>query len=75
MHEAPCSPSPSGNLPITLAGELPEIILRAGNDAVFAAQEFFAGLIRNPHTRRAYLKAVTDFLHWAEKHGGGTWLK
>src|SRR5579872_5301064 len=28
-------------------------------------------MIRNPHTRRAYLKAVNDFLEWASKHGGG----
>jgi site-specific recombinase XerD len=68
---APAPPSPSGNLPSTLAGELPEIIHRAGSNAVFAAQEFFAGKIRNPHTRRAYLKAITGFLKWAEEHGGG----
>ncbi len=68
---APILPSPSGNLPITLAGELPDIIHRAGRNAVFAAQEFFTGLVRNPHTRRAYMKAVTNFLQWMEKHGGG----
>jgi integrase/recombinase XerD len=68
---APAPPSPSGNLPITLAGQLPEIIHRAGANAVFAAQEFFSGMIRNKHTRRAYLHAVTLFLEWAEKHGGG----
>ena len=45
------------------------MIDRAGVNAVFAAQEFFAGLIRNPHTRRSYLKAITDFLTWAEAHG------
>ena len=67
----PAPPSPSGNLPSLLAAELPAIIHRAGSNAVFAAQEFFAGMFRNPHTRRSYRKAVTDFLHWAEKHGGG----
>lgn len=71
MSAAPTLPSPSGNLPSLLAAELPEIIHRAGSNALFAAQEFFAGLIRNPHTRRAYMKAITDFLQWAEKHGGG----
>jgi integrase/recombinase XerD len=71
MTEAPAPPLSSGNLPTTLAGELPEIIHRAGANAVFAAQEFFAGMIRNPHTRRAYLKAVKDFLEWVQKHGGG----
>jgi site-specific recombinase XerD len=69
--KAPAPPSPSGNLPSTLIAELPPIIHRAGANAVFAAQEFFAGMIRNPHTRRAYLKAVTDFLQWAEQHDVG----
>ena len=69
--KSPAPPSPSGNLPSLLAAELPAIIHRAGSNAVFAAQEFFAGMIRNPHTRRAYRKAVTEFLKWAEKHGGG----
>jgi integrase/recombinase XerD len=51
--------------------ELPEIIHRAGANAVFAAQEFFFGTIRNEHTRRAYLHAVKLFLGWIGKHGGG----
>lgn len=69
---APALPSPpTGNIPVKRAGELPDIIRRAGANAVFAAQEFFAGMIRNPHTRRAYRKAITDFLSWAETHGGG----
>ena len=64
-------PSPSGNLPSTIYEQLPEIIHRAGSNAVFAAQEFFFGTIRNEHTQRAYLHAVKRFLKWAEKHGGG----
>lgn len=65
----PALPSPSGNLPSAPAAELPDIIHRAGANAVFAAQEFFSGMIRNAHTRRAYLKAVTDFLDWIANHG------
>lgn len=34
--------------------DLPEIVTRPGPNAVFAAQEFFYGKIRNEHTRRAY---------------------
>lgn len=68
---SPAPPSPHGNLPVALTDELPAIITRAGPNAVFAAQEFFSGLIRNPHTRRAYRKAVVDFLEWSGKHGGG----
>jgi integrase/recombinase XerD len=67
----PALPSPSGNLPTTVSEDLPEIIRRAGANAVFAAQEFFSGTIRNEHTQRAYRHAVTRFLKWAEKHGGG----
>ena len=48
------------------AGELPAIVLRAGSAAVFAAEEFFFGTIRNEHTRRAYLHAVRQFLAWCE---------
>jgi integrase/recombinase XerD len=68
---SPSPPSPSGNLPSVVVDELPDIIHRAGPNAVFAAKEFFSGMIRNKHTRRAYLHAVTLFLEWAAKHGGG----
>lgn len=71
FHSTPAPlPSPSGNLPFIVTDELPEIIHRAGSNAVFAAQEFFFGKIRNEHTRRAYLHAVKLFLAWNEKHGG-----
>jgi integrase/recombinase XerD len=69
--EPPALPSPSGILPSLVSDDLPEIIRRAGTNAVFAAQEFFFGTIRNEHTQRAYLHAVKRFLRWAEKHGGG----
>jgi site-specific recombinase XerD len=45
---------------------LPAILSRAGAAAVFAAEEFFYGKIRNEHTRRAYLIAIRRFLAWAE---------
>jgi site-specific recombinase XerD len=67
----PIPPSPSGNLPATLPVPLPEIIHRVGANAVFAAQEFFHGTLRNEHTQRAYRHAVKQFLAWIEKHGGG----
>lgn len=70
----PALPSPVGNLPSTSPESLPEIIHRAGANAVFAAQEFFFGTLRNEHTRRAYRQAVKRFLAWIEKHGGGSWL-
>jgi hypothetical protein len=62
--EPPALPAPSGNLPLGVAGKLPAIIQRAGSNAVFAAQEFFFGTLRNEHTQRAYLHAVKRFLKW-----------
>ncbi|HTU44868.1 MAG TPA: tyrosine-type recombinase/integrase [Bryobacteraceae bacterium] len=54
-----------------MCADLPDIIHRAGSNALFAAQEFFFGTLRNEHTQRAYLHAVKLFLAWAEKHGAG----
>ena len=48
--------------------ELPDIVHRAGQAAVSAAEEFFDGAIRND-TRRAYRHAVNQFLAWAEELG------
>ena len=67
----PTLSSPSGILPTVVTDDLPAIISRAGPNAVFAAQEFFYGKIRNEHTRRAYQHAVKQFLNWIGKHGGG----
>src|SRR5215471_19807089 len=44
------------------APALPNVVQRAGQAAVFAAEEFFYGTIRNPHTRLAYRRAVHQFL-------------
>ena len=48
---------------------LPDIVRRAGQAAVFAAEEFFYGAIRNEHTRTAYRRAVDRFLGWCEQRG------
>ena len=61
----PSGPKPASFLP----SQLPEILLRAGKAAAFAADEFFYGRIRNEHTRAAYLVAVKRFLRWAEGRG------
>ena len=44
-------------------------LARAGGAAVFASDEFFGARIRNPHTRRAYGRAVARFLAWVEADG------
>ena len=57
-----------GLVPAT-ENRLPAIVARAGKSAVFAADEFFFGRIRNEHTRRAYFIAVKRFLVAAEAGG------
>ena len=48
---------------------LPALIATAGDRASFRFLEFFAANIRNPHTRRAYSRAVVDFLRWCDDNG------
>lgn len=44
--------------------DLPVLLTEAGPAAAFVWDEFFAGAIRNPHTRAAYERAVRQFLDW-----------
>jgi site-specific recombinase XerD len=48
---------------------LPVLITAAGDQAARRFLEFFAANIRNAHTRRAYSRAVADFLAWCDMHG------
>jgi site-specific recombinase XerC len=43
---------------------LPALVTAAGDRAGVRFLEFFASAIRNPHTRRAYARAASDFLAW-----------
>lgn len=45
---------------------LPSLVAAAGERAGIRFLEFFGSSIRNPHTRRAYGRAVSDFLAWCE---------
>jgi hypothetical protein len=45
---------------------VPRLIAHAHPAAAFVWDEFFGGMIRNPHTREAYLRAVRQFLAWVE---------
>ena len=45
---------------------LPALITAAGENASLRFLEFFAANIRNPHTRRAYGRAVAEFLAWCD---------
>ncbi len=46
---------------------LPAIVTQSGPDAPERFFEFFAVTIRNPHTRRAYVRQVMQFLDWCQR--------
>src|SRR4051794_11353855 len=48
---------------------LPALVERAGGAARFAWDEFFFAEHHNPHTQKAYMRAVKRFLAWAEGQG------
>jgi len=48
---------------------MPALIAAAGAKASTRFLEFFAAQIGNPHTRRAYGRAVADFLAWCDDNG------
>jgi integrase/recombinase XerC len=48
---------------------LPAIVAAADEHAQRRFLEFFAVTIRNPHTRRAYARAVAEFLGWCAARG------
>jgi site-specific recombinase XerD len=48
---------------------VPALIAVAGERASLRFLEFFAANIRNPHTRRAYGRAVAEFLAWCDGNG------
>ena len=64
-------PPPAGPLPSRSASGLavPVLVAAAGEHASLRFLEFFAAAIRNPNTRRAYARAVADFLAWCEDRG------
>jgi Arc/MetJ-type ribon-helix-helix transcriptional regulator len=62
-HDEPARPLPSSAL------ALPALIAAADERARLRFLEFFAVTIRNPHTRRAYMRAAGDFLAWCEARG------
>src|ERR1700689_257056 len=45
---------------------VPALVAAAGDRASRRFLEFFAANIRNPHTRRAYGRAVAEFLAWCD---------
>lgn len=51
---------------------LPALVMAADERAKLRFLEFFAANIRNPHTRRAYMRAVADFYAWCADAGVGS---
>jgi len=51
------------------ATQTPPLITAAGDRATYRFLEFFTAQIRNPHTRRAYVRAIGAFCAWLEAHG------
>jgi site-specific recombinase XerD len=56
-------------VPQTGSHHLPSLVTTAGERAQLRFLEFFTVSIRNAHTRRAYSRAVVDFLAWCEGRG------
>ena len=54
---------------LTQTPTYPALVAAAGERAQFRFLEFFASNIRNVHTRRAYVRASTDFLDWCASVG------
>jgi site-specific recombinase XerD len=54
---------------LTTTEGIPAMVNEHGTAARFAWEEWLCGAIRNPHTRKAYVKAVTDFFRWVEPQG------
>jgi site-specific recombinase XerD len=52
-----------------LAHVLPSLIAAVGDQASWRYIDFFTANIRNPNTRRAYVRACGTFLAWCEQRG------
>jgi integrase/recombinase XerD len=57
---------PKSGTVATLLPPVPRMIIEAGTPAEYCWSEYFSATIRNPHTRRAYRRAVTRFMKWVE---------
>lgn len=58
------------SLPVSVMGlSVPGLFAGQTERQAIRVAEFFAAQIRNPNTRRAYLRAVTDFSTFCETHG------
>jgi hypothetical protein len=56
--------APGALAPLPASALLPSLVMNSGERARVRFLEFFAGQIRNTHTRRAYARAAAEFLMW-----------
>jgi site-specific recombinase XerD len=56
-------------LVVSITQHAPAIIAAAGDRASYRFIEFFTAQIRNPNTRRAYVRSVGEFCRWIEERG------
>jgi site-specific recombinase XerD len=56
-------------LAIITTANAPALVVAAGSRASYRFLEFFTAQIRNPHTRRAYARAATEFFDWLAAKG------
>jgi hypothetical protein len=54
---------------VAIESFMPLLVQAAGERAQTRFLEFFVNNIRNPHTRRAYGRAIHEFLAWCEQRG------
>jgi hypothetical protein len=62
---------PSADVPADLAplNVVPAIVANLDDQAGWRYVEFFTANIRNPHTRRAYARACSQFFAWRDQRG------
>jgi site-specific recombinase XerD len=65
----PAIPAPSVLVPLPGGHLVPATIAAAGDQAAWRFIEFFTANIRNPNTRRAYLRACQQFFAWCDERG------
>ena len=62
-------PGRMNQLAPVIVSHAPALIAASGPRTSYRFLEFFTAQIRNPHTRRAYARAATEFFDWLEAKG------
>jgi integrase len=65
----PAKLEPGDLVPASPAELVPALIADAGDHAAWRYIDFFTANIRNPNTRRAYVRACTQFFAWCDERG------